>query len=190
MKVFVIFTLILYISAKEEITNTNITNSEKTPLTGIFVTEISRHSSKKVKGGDYVSLATSSYTRNSDYNVYISFKSEIPTYKIYYKYKSSNSDDVTDFVLGYFSQGSCSTYVRNGTEYTFTLTWTHRSSKFLLLIPEELDGVDEYTIQNGEPLTESEKLIRYIIFGVIGLAILIGVLIILIKFEYIKCCCS
>jgi hypothetical protein len=189
MKVFVIFTLILYISAKEEITNTNITSAEKPSLTGIFVTEIARHYSKKVKGGDYVSLAVSSYSRNSPYNIYVSFKSEIPTYKIYYKYKSSNSDDVTDFILGVFTSSYSTDYVRNGTEYTFTLTWTHKSAKYLLFIPDELDGIDEYTIQNGEPLTEGEKLFRYIIFGIIGVLILVGVLIVLIKFRVIKCCC-
>ena len=189
MKVFVIFTLILYISAKEEITNINIATAEKPSLTGIFVTEIDRHYSKKVKGGDYVSLATSSYTRNTRYNIYVTFKSEIPTYKIYYKYKSSNSNSVTDFIKGIFTNSYSTEYVKNGTEYTFTLTWTHNSAKYLLFIPEELDGVDEYTIQNGEPLTEGEKLFRYILFAIIGVLILVGVLFVLIKFRIIKCCC-
>ena len=125
----------------------------------------------------------------TQYNIYVTFKSEIPTYKIYYKYKSSNSDDVSDFILGVFTSSYSTDYVRNGTEYTFTLTWTHKSAKYLLFIPDELDGIDEYTIQNGEPLTEGEKLFRYIIFGIIGVLILVGVLIILIKFRIIKCCC-
>lgn len=189
MKVFAIFTLILYISAKEEKSNANIITTEKIPLTGIFVTEISRHYSKKAKGGDYVSLDISSYTRNSDINIYVTFKSEIPTYKIYYKYKSSNSDDLADFEIGFFTQSSSENCVKNGTEYTFTLTWTKKSSHYLLFIPEELDGVDEYTIQNGELLTENEKLIRYIIFGIIGLIIIVGVLIVLIKYRIIRCCC-
>ena len=177
MKPYILLIVLYLISAKEESTNTTISDGK---LSFLGVTTISRHSSKKVTGGDYVALEVDSYTKRSSYVIKIIFQCSQFFDKFYYKYKSSDSNFYTEFALGFFTSSSTYDIYRNGTECTVNLWWTRGTYKYLLLIPGDVEGENKMLIKNDEPLSKTAKIILYVVIGVL---VLVFIIVILVLFK-------
>ena len=177
MKKCLLLVLLICLSAKDEITESN-----NAKVFSFFVQNIPRHTVKQVDGGDYVSLEISSYTKGSYIDVYCAFNSTEDLDSFSYKYRSYDTNDMIDFITSLFWDGTSSTFTKNGTEYNFSMSWKRTSSyDYLLFIPQKIGGDNKITIQNDYPRTRYEVIIMLVIFGVIIVAGIIIVLIVIFK---------